>query len=157
MDIQVSSNFERLLFELNHRDGGMTAEQLLHFRATGSLTVEPDQFDRLTSLFSGARVDDEGTLEVMAEVHRETGLFVDPHTAVGIGAARVCRLDPSVPMVTLATADPAKFPDAVEAATGVRPPLPPHLADLLERPERTVSLPRDLDAVKQFVQSAFAR
>jgi threonine synthase len=151
MDIQVSSNFERLLFELNHRDGGMTAEQLLHFRATGSLTVEPDQFDRMTALFAGARVDDEATTQVIADVHRELGMFVDPHTAVGLGAARLCRRDTGVPMITLATAHPAKFPDAVERATGVRPPLPDHLADLFERPERTGVLPNDLAAVQAFV------
>jgi threonine synthase len=153
MDIQVSSNFERLLFELNHRDGGMTAEQMQRFRATGGLTVEPDQYDELTSLFVGARLDDEQTLAEMARVHAECGLLVDPHTAVGLGAARENRGDPTVPMVTLATAHPAKFPDAVERATGVRPPLPAHLADLFERPERTAQLPNDLAAVQGLVRS----
>jgi len=153
MDIQVSSNFERLLFELNHRDGGVTAEQLHRFRATGSLTVEPDQFERLTSLFAGARVDDEGTLEVMADVHRETGLLVDPHTAVGVGAARACRRSSAAPLVALATAHPAKFPDAVEKATGLRPSLAPHLADLFDRPERCAVVPADLAAVEAHVAS----
>jgi threonine synthase len=157
MDIQVSSNFERLLFELNHRDGGMTAEQLQRFRATGSLTVEPDQFDRLTGLFSGAKVDDEATLEVIATVWRTTGMLLDPHTAVAVGAGRLCRIDPAVPMVSLATAHPAKFPDAVEKATGVRPPLPAHLADLFDRPERTSALPNDLAAVEAFVEGVARR
>jgi threonine synthase len=151
MDIQVSSNFERLLFELNHRDGGMTAEQLHRFRATGSLTVEPDQFDRISGLLSGARVDDEATLQIIGETYRDLGLFVDPHTAVGLGSARSCRRDPDVPMITLATAHPAKFPDAVEKATGLRPALPDHLADLFDRPERTAQLPNDLAAVQAFV------
>jgi threonine synthase len=151
MDIQVSSNFERLLFELNHRDGGMTAEQLYHFRATGSLTVEPDQLDAVTAVFDAARVDDNDTLAVIAKTYEETGILVDPHTAVGLGAARLCRPTATGPLVALATAHPAKFPDAVEKATGVRPPLPAHLADLLDRPERIVVLPNDLAAVERFV------
>ena len=151
MDIQVSSNFERLLFELNHRDGGMTAEQLQHFRATGSLVVEPDQLDAVTATFDAARVDDEATLAIIADTYRRAGILVDPHTAVGLGAAAVCRPPEGVPMVTLATAHPAKFPDAVEQATGVRPELPPHLADLWDRPERTSTLPNDLAKVEAFV------
>jgi threonine synthase len=156
MDIQVSSNFERLLFELNHGDGGLTAEQMHQFRSTGSLILEPDQFDRITSLFSGARVDDAATVAMIGELHRTTGMLVDPHTAVGIGAGRVCRHDTTVPMVALATAHPAKFPDAVEQATGSRPPLPVHLADLFERRERTAVLPNDLAAVQRFVERAVA-
>jgi len=151
MDIQVSSNFERLLFELNHRDGGMTAEQLYHFRATGSLVVEPDQLEAVTATFDAARVDDEATLAIIADTYRRTGNLVDPHTAVGLGAAAICRPPEGVPMVTLATAHPAKFPDAVEQATGVRPELPPHLADLWDRPERTTTLPNDLAKVEAFV------
>jgi threonine synthase len=151
MDIQVSSNFERLLFELNHRDGGMTAEQLQHFRATGSLVVEPDQLDAVTATFDAARVDDDTTLAIIADTYRRAGIFVDPHTAVGLGAAAVCRPPDGVPMVTLATAHPGKFPDAVEQATGVRPELPVHLADLWDRPERTTTLPNDLAKVEAFV------
>jgi len=153
MDIQVSSNFERLLFELNHRDGGMTAEQLHHFRATGGLVVEPDQLEAVTSVFDATRVDDEATIEIIARTYAETGILVDPHTAVGLGAAGH---DPtrSVPMVTLATAHPAKFPDAVEQATGIRPPLPAHLADLLDRPEHTTTLPNDLAKIEAFVARA---
>ncbi len=153
MDIQVSSNFERLLFELNHRDGGLTAEQLHRFRATGSLALEADQLDVLTSVFAGARCDDDRTVAVIAETYREAGLLVDPHTAVGIEAARVVTHDPDVPTVVLATAHPAKFPDAVALATGVRPPLPAHLADLFERPERSVALPNDLAAVQAYLGS----
>ena len=88
--------------------------------------------------------------------YADTGILVDPHTAVGLGAARAARHDPAVPMVVLATAHPAKFPDAVERATGVRPPLPAHLADLLDRPERTATLPNDLAAVEAFVARAAA-
>lgn len=156
MDIQVSSNFERLLFELNHRDGGLTTEMLVHFRQAGTLVVEPDQHEAITSLFSGARLDDEQTLAVIAEVYERTGMILDPHSAVGVGAARAAWRDRDVPIVTLATAHPAKFPDAVERAIGVRPPLPPHLADLLERPERVGAVRNDLAAVEGYIDAAFA-
>jgi threonine synthase len=129
----------------------MTAEQLQYFRATGSLTVEPDQLDAVTAVFDAARVDDNDTLGVIAETYAETGLLIDPHTAVGLGAARLCRSAATGPLVALATAHPAKFPDAVEKATGVRPPLPAHLADLFDRPERLVVLPNDLAVVERFV------
>jgi threonine synthase len=156
MDIQVSSNVERLLFELNHRDGGMTAEQMLRFRDTGRLVVEPDQYAELTERFDGARIDDEATLSIIKTVYEETGQLVDPHTAVGIGAARAARAartstEPAAPVVVLATAHPAKFPDAVEQATGERPVLPAPLAEALERPERTAVLPNDLAAVQAYV------
>ena len=150
MDIQVSSNFERLLFELNHRDGGMTTEQLNRFRQHGTLTVEPDQFDVIGAQFSGARFDDDETLATMRRIQSNCQLLIDPHTAVGIAAAEGLR-DPDVPMVTLATAHPAKFPDAVEQATGIRPALPPHLADLLARPERSELVANDLGAVEAIV------
>jgi threonine synthase len=153
MDIQVSSNFERLLFEVNHRDGGMTAEQMKRFRATSSLTAEPDQMDVIRTVFSGARVNDDATIAVMTEEYEASGQILDPHTAVGLGAARLVRRDPTVPMIVLGSAHPAKFPDAVERAIGVRPALPPHLSDLLERPERTKTVPKDLAAVEAFVES----
>jgi threonine synthase len=153
MDIQVSSNFERLLFEMNGRDGGITAEQLLRFRSSGRLDIEGDQFHQwIEPVFRAARFDDAETLRIIAEVAETTGEIIEPHTAVGIGAARRFR-EEGVPMVTTATAHAAKFPDAVEQATGVRPGLPPHLADLWERPERTSLLPNDLAAVQRFVES----
>ncbi len=152
MDIQVSSNFERLLFEMNGRDGGMTAEQLGRFRATGRLAVEADQRARfIEGSFRAARFDDDATLAEIGRVHAATGLLVDPHTATGTAAAHT--LGGDGPVVTLSTAHPAKFPDAVERATGVRPSLPPHLADLFDRPERTRTLPNDLATVQGFVRS----
>ena len=151
MDIAVSSNFERLLFEMNGRDGGLTAEQLNRFRRAGRLDVERDQFDEwIVPVFTAASFDDAQTLATIGDVYRNSGMLTDPHTAVGIAAATAKR-DPAVPVVTLATAHPAKFPDAVEKATGVRPPLPPHLADLFDRPERTVLVANDLAAVQAFV------
>jgi threonine synthase len=106
--------------------------------------------------FDAASIDDAATIRVMRAVHDRTGVLVDPHTAVGIGAARAVRRDPDVPMVCLATAHPAKFPDAVEQATGVRPPLPERLADLLHRPERFDVLPVDLAAVQAHVRRCTA-
>ena len=151
MDIQVSSNFERLLFELNDRDGGLTAEQLQRFRDKGSLAVEADQYEKwIAPTFRASRATDHDTLATIRSVYEEHGMLIDPHTAVGVKAAREHKED-GVPMLTLATAHPAKFPDAVERATGVRPALPDHLADLFDRPERTNFLPNDLAAVEAFV------
>jgi threonine synthase len=160
MDIQVSSNFERLLFEMNGRDGGLTAEQLARFRATGRLQVEDDQRRQyVTGTFRAASFDDAATLAEIRRVHRETGIFVDPHTATGTAAAArfAAAHDVDRPIVTTATAHPAKFPDAVEQATGVRPPLPEHLADLLGRPERTQVVANDLAAVQALVESLTRR
>ena len=152
MDIQVSSNFERLLFEMNGRDGGLTAEQLNRFRQAGSLGVEADQYQRwIAPTFRAASATDHDTLATIRSVYESTGMQIDPHTAVGVKAAREFAED-GVPMLTLATAHPAKFPDAVERATGVRPALPAHLADLFDRPERTNDLPNDLAAVEAFVE-----
>jgi threonine synthase len=151
MDIQVSSNFERLLFEMNDRNGGMTAEQLQRFRSTGKLEVEEGEFrDWVSSTFSAERVDDEQTLAEIARVYSETGLLIDPHTATGTAAAR--RNDRSGATVCLATAHAAKFPDAVERATGIRPELPTALGDLMERPEQITNLDADLAAVSAFVR-----
>ena len=157
MDIQVSSNFERLLFEMNGRDGGATAEQMNRFRQSGRMDVEPDQYAHyIEPVFRAARCDDSDTLATMADVYRNTGLQIDPHTAVGVSAARQCAPH-HAPVVTLATAHPAKFPDAVERATGRRPALPDHLADLFERPERTTPLPNDLASVQSYVRSVSRR
>ncbi len=153
MDIQVSSNFERLLFEINGRDGGMTAEQLHRFRASGQLSIEPDQRrEHIDAVFSAARLDDLETIAVIRQTYAATGMLLDPHSAVGVGAATQMRSQLDGPVVTLATAHPAKFPDAVEQATGVRPSLPAHLADLMERDERFTVLPNDLAAVGRFVE-----
>ncbi len=156
MDIQVSSNFERLLFEMNGRDGGMTTEQLDRFRRIGRLDVEPDQRAAfIDGTFRAAAFDDDATLLEIARMCDETGMLVDPHTATGTAAARMLGgpSGPAGPMITLATAHPAKFPDAVERATGIRPELPPHLADLFDRDERTQTVANDLAAVEALVES----
>ncbi len=153
MDIQVSSNFERLLFEMNGRDGGITTEQLERFRALGRLDVEPDQrAEYIDGSFRAIAIDDRATLREIERVHADTGWFIDPHTATGTAAARQLAGSPTSSIVTLGTAHPAKFPDAVEQATGVRPPLPDHLADLLDRPERTETVENDLAAVEAVVE-----
>jgi threonine synthase len=151
MDIQVSSNLERLLFELYGRNGADIAELMMRFRAEGSVEVDAERLGALSEHWSAARLDDDETKRVIAEVYENHGMLIDPHTAVGVGAARQRRRDATTPMVALATAHPAKFPDAVEAATGIRPPLPPRLVDLFDRPERFDTLPNDVDAVRGFV------
>jgi threonine synthase len=156
MDIQVSSNFERLLFELNGRDGGMTADQMRQFRTSGATRLEADQQHELSSRFSAHRVDDDGTLAIMRDVYAESGMLLDPHTAVGVGASRaLASSGQGGPEVILATAHPAKFPDAVVKATRIHPPLPAHLADLFDRPEQTTLLPNDLAEVQRFVSTTF--
>ena len=153
MDIQVSSNFERLLFDMNNRDGGATTEQLNRFRQTGKLSVGPDQFAKwIAPTFRAHRASNDETLAVMKRIFGESGMLVDPHTAVGIASAEACA-EPGIPTITLATAHPAKFPDAVKKATGVHPALPDHVADLFDRQERIVNLPNDLQAIEAFVAS----
>ncbi len=151
MDIQVSSNFERLLFEMNNRNGARTAEQLQHFRSSGTLEVEEANFRTwISSTFSAERVDDDETLAEIGRVYRDSGMLIDPHTATGTAAARRSRSNGAT--VCLSTAHPAKFPDAVEKATGIRPELPPELGDLMQRTERISDLPADLAAVSDFVR-----
>ncbi|HKH03872.1 MAG TPA: threonine synthase [Acidimicrobiales bacterium] len=147
MDIQVSSNHERLLFELLGRDGAATAELVTRFRQVGSAEVPRDR------VFSAAAVSDDETVDEIRRFHERTGYLADPHTAVGIAAARKARRHPDLPLVALATAHPAKFPDAVERATGSRPALPEHLADLMGRPEHYEVLPADLGAVAAHVDA----
>jgi threonine synthase len=150
MDIQVPSNFERLLFQLLDGEGTAVAATLKSFRETGRFSLPPEKMAMLRQDFAGVRLDDVGTLAEMALWHRRAGLLLDPHSAVALAAARTQR-DRAVPMVALASAHPAKFPEAVERATGFRPTLPPALSDLRARPERYEVLPKDLSRLKAFV------
>ena len=152
MDIQISSNLERLLFELFGGDGSATTGLLAQFRAEGRARLSAEQHERLRAEFSGDRLDDRETLEAMRRVHADSRMFVDPHTAVGIGVAERCRR-PGELVVTLATAHPAKFTDAVERATGCVVDAPPALAEVADRPEHYVSLSNDIAAIKDFVHS----
>jgi threonine synthase len=151
MDIQVSSNFERLYFELKGRDGAAVAAAFKTFRATGTLPASDGEWRRARDLFKAHRVDDEQTLAEIANTYLSTGALLDPHSAIAVATARHAGGDPAVPMVALACAHPAKFPAAVERATGVHPPLPPELSDLYDRPERRTVLPKDLAAVERFI------
>lgn len=151
MDIQVSSNFERLLHELVGRDGGRLASLMRDFRATGNLAADPEVWATARSLFSAYRLDDDGISTTIRQIFRETGELLDPHSAVAVAAMRAAPREPGIPCVALACAHPAKFPDTVEAATGQHPALPPHLADLMTCPERIAIVPNDLTSVRHFI------
>lgn len=150
MDIQVSSNFERLLFEACGRDANHISTLMAGLKQSGSFTLSDDMLKYICAGFASGRTDEAQTAEIIRTTLAETGELLDPHTAVGYGVARaLARKD--VPMVTLATAHPAKFPDAVEAACGIRPELPQRMGDLMSRRERFDVLANDLSTVKQFI------
>jgi len=151
MDIQVSSNFERLLFELMERDGAATAAVMARFRAEGRMPIPDAVWRQATKLFQGFMLDDEGTLAEIRRLHGECGYLADPHTAIGVAAARAHPVA-GVPTVAMATAHPAKFPDAMEQATGIRPPLPSRLGDLYEREERYTVCAPDLATIQAQVR-----
>lgn len=150
MDIQVSSNFERFLADLYGRDGAAVSELMRRLESDGGFSVEMSRLNE--SIFSADRCDEEETLATIGRTLEETERLVDPHTAVGLFVGDKCRKDNSTPLVTLSTAHPAKFPDAVEKATGERPKLPKHMQDLFGRKERLTDLPNDVDAVKSFIK-----
>ncbi|WP_287979309.1 threonine synthase [Sphingomonas sp.] len=149
MDIQVSSNFERLLYDANGRDGHALATQMAGFERDGTMRLTNAQADFARNLFVPARIDADGMAMAMRWAAEQGGEILDPHTAIAFAAARGAGLD--VPVVTLATAHPAKFPDAVERATGARPTLPARLGDLFDREERYASLPGTFDAVTAYI------
>jgi threonine synthase len=155
MDIQVSSNFERLLHELKGFNGAAVGETMRIFRQNGSMPEDDQAWHMARRLFSVFKVDDNQTMETIAETYARSGKLIDPHTAVAVAAARagISPDDGNAPMIAFACAHPAKFPDAVERATGIRPALPPALGELLERRERVVVLPNDLGAVARFIRA----
>jgi threonine synthase len=151
MDIMVSSNFERLMFDLFGRDGKALSEQLEAWK-TSSGSIEAYRWKAARQLFDSHSIDDEQTCELIKKVYQQTEYLIDPHTAIGVGAARKCRRDKAIPMVTLATAHPVKFPEAVEkSGVGIAPELPHHLADLYDREEHYEVLPNDLKQVHDYV------
>jgi threonine synthase len=156
MDIQISSNFERLLFEMLGRDGAATAAAMAEFRASGRMPVPEAAWRRMREVFAGFALDDAGTLAEIRRLHAAAGYLADPHSAVGIAAARALPVA-GVPTIAMATAHPAKFPDAIAAASGIRPPLPQRLADLYERTERYQRAPCDLAAVEALVRATVQR
>jgi threonine synthase len=157
MDIQVSSNFERLLFELLERNGNPTREKMLEFRRSGQMKLEDPIWHRARGLFHGFRLDDAGTVAEIRRLHARTGYLADPHTAIGIAAAQAMPCAGGVPIVAMATAHPAKFPDAMQQATGHRPALPPRMADLFDREEQFTVLPNDLASVEAAVRALVGR
>jgi threonine synthase len=150
MDIQVSSNFERLLFDLEGRDGSTTAARMKWFEQMGKMVLSADMRKK-ASLMKSARTDADEMALAMRWAHEECGEIIDPHTAIALHAARISEISATVPVVTLATAHPAKFPDAVERATGVRPSLPARISRLFDREERFDVLPQEYDVVRDYV------
>jgi len=150
MDIQVSSNFERLLFDVGGRDGVAMADQMRGFEGARAMRLTDAQRGG-AALFASARADAHDMAAAMRWAYEEAGEIIDPHTAIGLHAARLQDLPATVPTVTLATAHPAKFRDAVERATGTRPPLPTRVGDLFAREERFDELPGDYEAVKAHI------
>jgi threonine synthase len=153
MDIQVASNFERLLFDAYGRDGAPVRQLMASLDQARQFALSERALSGIRAVFSADRADEEETAATIRTVLRETGHFIDPHTAVGVAVAEKDTRDPSTPMVVLGTAHPAKFPDAVEAACGVRPALPQWLAELDQRPERVTILPVDPIAVERHILS----
>lgn len=150
MDILVSSNFERYLFDLFDRDGDVLSD-FMQRSLSGKLSVSERQWQTVQAMFSSASVTDDQTCRVISEIFKRHEMLLDPHTAIGLDAGRRCHNGSNSPMVTLATAHPVKFGEAVEAAGQKAPDLPGHLGNLLEREERYQTLPNDLHAVQDFV------
>ena len=151
MDIQVSSNFERLLFDCGGRDGAALAEQMRGFEGSKAMRLTNAQREGAAALFTSARADANDMARAMAWASEKCGEVIDPHTAIGLHAALHADIAADVPVVTLATAHPAKFRDAVERATGTRPSLPSRVGDLFQREERYAELPGDYDAIAAYV------
>ncbi len=150
MDIQVSSNFERALFDAYGRDGAAVAQLMDELRAAKGFAISQGALEFLRERYASGRASEDETAATIARTHRATGELLCPHSAVGVHVAEAMPTD--APMVTLATAHPAKFPDAVEAATGLRPALPARMADLFDRPERVTRLPDDLAPLQALIR-----
>ena len=155
MDIQVSSNFERALYFAYGQDSNAT-KALMDDLAQGGFDVGDDVLRTLQDTYKSGRVSEEETSATIKEFYNNTGELLCPHSAIGVRVAQALR-DRATPMITLATAHPAKFPDAVEAATGVRPPLPDHMADLFDRDERVTRISNDLEALKDIIKGGIAQ
>lgn len=149
MDIQVASNFERLLFELVGRDGTKVAALMAELREKGVFSVPSEALSTVADLFTAHRLDDAGTVAEIKRVNDTTGILIDPHTAIGVNAGR---REAGRPMVALATAHPAKFPEAVEQAAGCPPPLPDRLKSIFDRRERYEVLPNSREALQEFIR-----
>jgi threonine synthase len=153
MDIQVSSNFERLLFDLSGRNGDVLGAMMRGFEAERGMKIPADMIAAAKPLFTSARIDGDAMAMAMRWAQQNAGHVIDPHSAIGLAAARAAAVPADVPIITLATAHPAKFPDAVERATGVRPSLPSRLGGLFDRAEQFDILPATADAIKAYVEA----
>jgi threonine synthase len=152
MDIQVSSNFERLLFDACDRDSGATRRAFESLEQSGGFDIPPEALKKIRAEFDAQSVGEAETASEIARTYRETGYVLDPHTATGVAAARArLKRDPSTPVVALATAHPAKFPDAIERAIGLRIELPPRLRSILTAEEHATRLANDAGVVKRFI------
>jgi threonine synthase len=152
MDIQVSSNFERLLFEAAERDPAAVREYMSSLAGSGAFTLSAAALAAIRADFAAGRADEMDVTATIAKAFADTGFLADPHTAVGLSVASRFAVK-GVPMVTLATAHPAKFPEAVKAASGVEPELPQGFADILVKPERYVTLANDQRAVEDHIRA----
>ncbi|MCK5425315.1 MAG: threonine synthase [Emcibacter sp.] len=152
MDIQVSSNFERLLFNLYDGQGAQVCRLMDNLSQSNSFTIDGPELEKAKQIFDAIQVSEQDTEATIKAVFKRTGNLIDPHTAVGVKAAEIKNTDASIPMVTLSTAHPAKFPEAVEKVTGQHPALPAHMADLFERTEKYDHLDHDLDALKSYIR-----
>jgi threonine synthase len=157
MDIQVSSNFERLLHDAGNGDGARTAAFMQTFEESGRLALPEPLREAIGARFRGHRVDGAAMQRTLGETHESCGMLIDPHTAIGLAAARALGAEVDGPIVTLATAHPAKFPEAVERATGIRPPLPRRIAHLMDRAERYERLPADAGMLKEHIRALSSR
>jgi len=149
MDIQISSNFERLLFEASRRDAAAVRRWMDQLKQSGSFTIDGEALQAIRAEFDAGRSDMAETAAEIAATLKANGYLLDPHTATGSYVAR--GRGGEAPMVVLATAHPAKFPDAVKQACGVTPALPDWLSDLMDRPEKYKVLPSDIKIVEDYV------
>jgi threonine synthase len=154
MDIQVSSNFERALFDAYNRDGGAVSQLMDELKA-GGFHVSQGAMQTLREHYDSGRVSEDETLSMIAHANAHMGELLCPHSAIGVQVAEAVK-DPATPMITLATAHPAKFPDAVEKASGIRPPLPDRMADLFDRDEKLTRVPNDLDQLETLIKDRIA-
>jgi threonine synthase len=148
MDIQISSNFERVLFDIVGRDSDRLNALMKTFKETGSFSVSPLELEKFRAEFMAFRCSDDDTLKTIAKTFRDHNVTIDPHTAVGLNALEQSGLIHTQPCVTLACAHPAKFPDVVKQATGITPELPNHLADIMSRPEKYQVMRNDFTLLK---------
>lgn len=152
MDIQISSNFERLVFEATDRDATAVVAMMASQKQSGSFSLPETALGAIRSEFDAGTTDEQQTLETIRQVMTESEYLLDPHSAVALNVARQHNKS-GEPMITIATAHPAKFPDAVQKASGVWPELPAHMANLMDLKERVKILPNDQAAVENYVRS----